>query len=111
MCIRDRFGAIQNSTVKNLGVASGETLSASDIGGLVGAATNSKISCCYTDVEISGSITAPICGSMAGSLFSSTMENCYSPVSYTHLDVYKRQPRRAGHARAAKGLPLIGSPL
>ena len=72
------FGAIQSSTIENLGVASGETLSASDIGGLVGAATNSKISCCYTDVEISGSITAPICGSMAGSLFSSTMENCYS---------------------------------
>ena len=70
------FGAIQSSTIENLGVVSGEILTDSDIGGVVGTAINSHIACCYADVNITGSTSDPMGGPVVSTLYDSTIENC-----------------------------------
>lgn len=70
------FGGVRNATIKNLGVVSGETLTDSDIGGLVGTAIDSRIACCYADVNITGRTSDPMGAPMVSTLYDSTIENC-----------------------------------
>ena len=111
--------ALDGSSVGLINVV-GLTITTGQLGGLLGQDVAAECMACllYTSLKSEQKFTQPPARYTEATLIKALEENGIGPVSYTHLDVYKRQGQELAilahlddHGAAAQVAHLAGGPV
>ncbi len=78
------FGCLNGSTIKNLGITNGSSVTGKDyVGGVAGCANSSTLTACYNTASVTGGENSRIGGLVGCVTESSTLTACYNTASVT----------------------------